>query len=759
MHFPVRFIALLLAVLAALTVPLVNAEDELLDPEVAFRFSAEVISAQTIRVRYQIAPGYYLYRDRFRFSVLPARVKIGAPHLPAGETTEDEFFGKTVIYRGELLIDLPLEAPIPAAGVSLSVVSQGCAEVGVCYIPLTQTAQLLPATSSSAIPKAARTSAGLLARLQGVVTPGEDEEEFLPVDKAFVVDVKALDARTLLVRLSPADGYYLYRDKIKFSLIPLDQAVIDKVVLPRGEPKQDPNFGLSEIFHSPVQARIQLRRSGPAPASDLTLTVGFQGCSDKGLCYSPVTQQHAITVAALASPASAETSIDNAALPLAAVSAAQPLAGYAEDARIAGLLKTGNFWLVMVSFVGFGLLLSLTPCVLPMIPILSALIAGQGKELTRKRGLALSATYVLGMAVAYATAGVLAGLSGSLLSAALQNAWVLGSFAGIFVLLSLSMFGFYELQLPASWQTRASAASNRLRGGRFAGVFLMGALSAVIVGPCVAAPLAGALLYVSQSRDVLLGGAALFAMALGMGVPLMIIGASAGALLPRTGAWMQGVKNFFGVLLLGAAVWMISPLIPVLAQMLLWSALLIISGIYLHAIDPLPVAASGFRKLWKGIGVIALLLGIALLVGGLSGGRDLFQPLSGFGMRTQASDLHTPFIRVTSVADLDQALAATTKPVMLDFYADWCVSCKEMERFTFRQEEVKNRMGSMLLLQADVTANTAQDGALLQRFGLFGPPGIVFFDRAGREIKDLRVIGYRSAEGFLPVLERAAAAY
>ena len=759
MHFPVRFIALLLAVLAALTVPLVNAEDELLDPEVAFRFSAQVISAQTIRVRYQIAPGYYLYRDRFRFSVLPAGVKIGAPHLPAGETTEDEFFGKTVIYRGELLIDLPLEAPIPAAGVSLSVVSQGCAEVGVCYIPLTQTAQLLPATSSSAIPKAARTSAGLLARLQGVVTPGEDEEEFLPVDKAFVVDVKALDGRTLLVRLSPADGYYLYRDKIKFSLIPQDQAVIDEVQLPRGESKQDPNFGLSEIFHAPVQARIQLRRDGPAPASDLTLTVGFQGCSDKGLCYSPATQQHAITVAALASPASAGRSTDNAALPLTAVSAAQPLAGYAEDARIAGLLKAGNFWLVMVSFVGFGLLLSFTPCVLPMIPILSALIAGQGKELTKKRGLALSATYVLGMAVTYAIAGVLAGLSGSLLSAALQNAWVLGSFAGIFVLLSLSMFGFYELQLPASWQTRASAASNRLRGGKFAGVFVMGALSAVIVGPCVAAPLAGALLYVSQSRDVLLGGAALFAMALGMGVPLMVIGASAGALLPRTGAWMQGVKNFFGVLLLGAAVWMISPLIPVLAQMLLWSALLIISGIYLHAIDPLPVAASGFRKLWKGIGVIALLLGIALLVGGLAGGRDLFQPLSGFGMRTQASDLHTPFIRVTSVAELDQALAATTKPVMLDFYADWCVSCKEMERFTFRQEEVKKRMGSMLLLQADVTANNAQDGALLQRFGLFGPPGIVFFDRAGREIKDLRVIGYRSAEGFLPVLARAAEAY
>jgi thiol:disulfide interchange protein DsbD len=408
----------------------------------------------------------------------------------------------------------------------------------------------------------------------------------------------------------------------------------------------------------------------------------------------------------------------------------------------------------MASFLGFGLLLSFTPCVLPMIPILSGMIAGQGAKVTRLRGFTLSAMYVLGMAIAYAIAGVLAGLSGTLLSSALQNPWVLGTFAGVFVVLALSMFGFYELQLPSTWQTGATDTSNRLTGGTLVGVFVMGALSAVIVGPCVAAPLAGALLYVSQSRDVFLGGAALFTMALGMGLPLLVIGASAGALLPKAGAWMQAVKNFFGVLLLGAAIWMISPLIPVIAQMLCWSALLIMSGIYLHALDALPAGAGGFRKLWKGMGVIALLTGIALLIGGLSGGRDLFQPLSGLGLRMTGVEPEraTAFVRVASVAELERAVANAGKPVMLDFYADWCVSCKEMERMTFRDQNVKSQFASMLLLQADVTANSADDTALLKRFGLFGPPGIIFFDRHGKEIEDARVIGYSPAERFLPVL-------
>ncbi len=746
-YFSERVTTALLAILCSILFVPAYAADGLLDPDEAFRFSAKIVDPQTVQVRYQIADGYYMYRDRFRFTAAQGPVKFGAPLLPAGAIKEDEFFGKVETYRGALMIELPLKSSAPAGGFTLKVVSQGCADIGVCYTPLTQSAKLVPVAYSEAGPPASNKSSGLLARLQRETAGSAREEEFLPVEKAFTVEVRSADAQTLVARLTPAESYYLYRDKIHFAIASGEKVAIESVQLPRGETKQDPNFGKTEVFHVPVQAVIRLRRDGQDQTS-LVLNVGFQGCSEKGLCYPPATRQIPITLASISSPRSPnQSSVPAAPAPAGAMQ--QP----SEDRQIAGLLRTGNFWLIMASFLGFGLLLSFTPCVLPMIPILSGMIAGQGTKVTRLRGFTLSATYVLGMAITYAIAGVLAGLSGTLLSAALQNPWVLGAFAGVFVLLALSMFGFYELQLPAAWQTGATDTSNRLTGGTLVGVFVMGALSAVIVGPCVAAPLAGALLYVSQTRDVYLGGSALFMMALGMGLPLLVIGASAGALLPKAGAWMQVVKSFFGVLLLGAAIWMISPLIPIVAQMLCWAVLMILSGIYLHAIDPLPVGASGFRKLWKGIGVIVLLMGIALLVGGLSGGHDVLQPLSGLRIRAgEDKSEQTSFIRVASVTELDRVLATANRPVMLDFYADWCLACKEMERLTFRNEIVKTSLATMLLLQADVTGNSADDAALLKRFGLFGPPGIVFFDRQGKEIEGARVIGYLPAERFLPVL-------
>jgi thiol:disulfide interchange protein DsbD len=733
------------ALLATVLTPSAWAAAELLEPQEAFRFAAEIVDPRTVRVKYQIADGYYMYRDRFRFSTTQDGIALGEARLPAGRIKDDEFFGRTETYRGSLVIELPLQSALPPAGFTLQAVSQGCADLGVCYLPLTQTAKLTPVTYSGAELPLSGKSSGLLARLQRSAPDTAGEEEFLPVEQAFRVEVHSVGAQTLVAQLTPAQSYYLYRDKIHFALAPQEKAVIDSVQLPRGEAKQDPNFGETEVFHSPVRAVIRLRTQAPEPRS-LVLNVGFQGCSEKGLCYPPVTRQIPVRFAAFADPASAVPPGNARETP---AWMQQP----SEDRQIAGMLKNGNFWLIMVSFLGFGLLLSFTPCVLPMIPILSGMIAGQGHKVTRLRGFTLSAMYVLGMSIAYSIAGVLAGLSGTLLSTALQTPWVLGVFAAIFVVLALSMFGLYELQLPAAWQTSASGTSNRLTSGSLAGVFAMGVLSAVIVGPCVAAPLAGALLYVSQSRDVLLGGSALFMMALGMGLPLLIIGTSAGALLPKVGAWMQAVKNFFGVLLLAAAIWMIAPVIPIPVQMVCWSVLLIISGIYLRAIDPLPAGANGFRKLWKGIGVIALLLGIALLVGALSGGRDVLQPLSGLQRRAGWDQpQNTPFVQVASIADLKRALANAGKPVMLDFYAEWCVACKEMERLTFQDESVKNRLTGMLLLRADVTASTPEDLALLKHFGLFGPPGIVFFDRHGGEIPGARVIGYRPAERFLQTL-------
>ena len=575
------------------------AEPKLLEPEKAFQFAARLADANAIEVRYQIAPGYYMYRDKFRFAVEPAEARLGTPQLPPGKIKKDEFFGDVEIYRDEVKIILPLQhdGKVPAA--MLTAVSQGCADLGVCYVPQEQKAEL----------------------------------------------------------------------------------------------------------------RLTSFTSVPAP-----------GAADSGGLFAP--------------PATSQKS---------------------EDALIVELFH-GGFWVLVVSFFGFGLLLAFTPCVLPMVPILSGIIAGRGHHLTKMHGFLLSAAYVLGMAITYALAGVAAGLSGALLSAALQGPWVLGGFAAVFVALALAMFGVYELQLPVALQSRLADASNRTHGGHFAGVFTMGILSALIVGPCLAAPLAGALLYISQSGDVVLGGSALFAMALGMGVPLLAVGASAGALLPKAGPWMDSVKRFFGVLLLAVAIYLISPLIPLAAQMLAWAALCITAAIYLHAIDPLPHGAHGFQKFSKGVGVIALVAGIAYLIGALSGSRDILQPLS--GLRVGQSVLApgsapVAFQRISSLAELDGAIqSASGTPVMLDFYADWCVSCKELERYTFTDPQVQARFAGMVKLQADVTANTAEHAALLKRFRLFGPPGIVFFDIKGNEIKRLRVVGFQPADKFAALLDQ-----
>ena len=589
---------------------------------------------------------------------------------------------------------------------------------------------------------------GFLDRLPGL--GGSKQPSFLPPDEAFGLEMVVRDAHTLQANFRVTPGYYLYRDKISFAI--KDSAVrITAVTLPKGEMKHEPNFGDTEVFHQSFQAAITLYRPNNK-ATSITLNAVYQGCSEQGLCYPPITKTLRInlpdaTTGQLAPPIMTE------APPLSSQTTLLPTP-VSEGSQIARLFKGGNFWLIVSFFFGAGLLLALTPCVFPMIPILSGIIVGRGHKITHRHAFFLSLAYVLGMAITYAAAGVAAGFSGNLISNALQTPWVLGSFAAVFVLLSLSMFGFYEFQLPTALQSKLSDTSNRLHGGHLGGVFVMGALSAIIMGPCVAAPLAGALLYIGQSHDAVLGGVALFALALGMGAPLLLIGTSAGVLLPKAGAWMEAVKQFFGVMLLALAIWIIQPLLPVSVQMLLWAALLIFSAIYLRALDAVPHNASGWHKLLKGIGLFALLLGAAYLIGSLSGARDILRPLGNIGRAESQAPDTLQFSRVKNLAELDQRIAqARGQAVMLDFYADWCISCKEMERFTFSDTAVKAKLKPVLLLQADVTANNEADQALLKRYNLFGPPGILFFDTQGKELGDFRVTGYQEAEQFLKTLQ------
>jgi thiol:disulfide interchange protein DsbD len=757
-------------ILLAFATPFAEAEDDLLPPEKAFKFSAVMTEPGIAEIRYQIADGYYMYRDKFRFSAQPAGASLGEPQLPAGKIKEDEYFGKVETYRHEVAIRVPVTAAAGASEVTLQAISQGCADAGLCYSPFKQSARLILAAAGTSDAGSTKTDdGGALSKLRAL-TRGSDNDDFLPVDKAFKIQAKVIDAQTVAIEFKPEPTYYLYRDKLGVDLPKDSRIAIAKLDLPHGEMKSDPNFGDTEVFHGPVQALVKLDRKAVHAAGPLQLVARYQGCSEKGLCYPPSTKTLELTLAAWkpgsAADPSAQAAVPQSEPPIAAPAArsdekadgrSKRTSPKSETAEAANLLRSGGFWLVVASFFGGGILLGFTPCILPMVPILSGIIVGQGHKAKRGTAVTLTLVYTVGMAITYAIAGVAAGLSGEMLSAALQNRWVLGSFAIVFVVLALSMFGFYDLQLPSALQSKLSDTSNRLKGGTLGGVFAMGILSALIVGPCVAAPLAGALLYISQTHDAALGGSALFAMAMGMGIPLLAVGISAEMLLPKVGAWMNTIKRLFGVMLLGLAVWIVSPVIPSVAHMLLWAALLVVSAIYLHAIDPLPTNASGFRKLWKGVGVLALLLGVALLIGALSGGRDILQPLA--GLRTAATPSspeagsNAGFQRVRSLAELQQRVAAAGKPVMLDFYADWCVSCKEMERFTFSDPRVQQRMQKMLLLQADVTANTAEDAELLKRFGLFGPPGILFFGTQGREHEDLRVIGFQSADDFLSVLE------
>jgi thiol:disulfide interchange protein DsbD len=569
------------------------------------------------------------------------------------------------------------------------------------------------------------------------------EEAFLSPEAAFQLDLSAKDTQSIQANFTVVPGYYLYKERIKFVLAPGTSAEIAGVELPPAEIKNDKNFGKMEVYHHDFKAKVNFAN---IKNNAIKISATYQGCSEKGLCYAPMTKTFTVdlTTAKNIVNAPEETIVLN---------------DNSTD-NTTKILKSGNLWLVIAGFFAAGLLLSLTPCVLPMIPILSSIIVGsQSQQIkpSKLHAFGLSVAYVLGMALSYTLAGVAAGLSGNLFSQSLQNAWVLGASALIFILLAFSMFGFYELKLPQSFEDKMLNTSNKLKGGHFFGVFIMGALSALIVSPCVAAPLAGALIYIGQTHNVFLGGVGLFALAIGMGVPLLLIGASAGSLLPKTGDWMNAVRNFFGVLMLGMAIWLISSVVPVNIQLGLWAVLLIVTAVYHSALDSLPAHATNLAKLGKGVAVILLIFGVALFIGALSGAKSVLSPLSNFTISSASQSKNLSqlnFTRVTSIAELEQKLATTNQPVMLDFYADWCVACKELEQLTFSDPKVQQQLKNTTLLQVDVTANSDEDKALLKHFGLFGPPGIVFFNGNGKEMTTLRTVGFQDAERFSTTVAR-----
>lgn len=592
-----------------------------------------------------------------------------------------------------------------------------------------------------------------LTVLVGLWTASAMADDFLAPEQAFVFSTKVVDGRTVRLHWDIAPGYHLYRERIS---VQADAPGVqwDPLALPAGKDEFDSNFNKTvAVYRQTLDVDLHLTQGSAA----VPLTVGWQGCADAGLCYPPASAQLQVALTGLGAAQNSITQVGEGAAP---VNTAPPATDSIASTLASGsLLRTmGVFWLA-------GLLLAFTPCVLPMVPILSSLIAGQTGPVSRSKGFSLALAYSLGMALIYASFGVAAGLAGEGLAAALQNPWVLGAFALLLSTLALSMFGFYELQMPSFIQSRATEWSNSFRGGSFVGVFIMGGVSALVVGPCVAAPLAGALVYISQTKDVLLGGLALFAMALGMSVPLLLVGVSAGSLLPRAGAWMERVKQVFGMMLLGVAIWMVSPVLPGAVHMLLWAIWLLTAAALLgvfgaaspqHSRTPVAARASG-------VGLAAL--AVVLLIGAASGGQSVLQPLG--HMRTaQAGSLPgatartgLQFERVASVRALDAALAQAQQkgqPVMLDFYADWCVACKEFETFTFSDPAVQKRLGNVRLLQADVTANNPEDKALLKRFSLFGPPGIVFFDGASAARITHKVVGYQNAGDFLASLSSAA---
>jgi len=762
-----------------------------LSPEVAFVPSTDKVTDKRITITFDIEDGYYLYRDKTYFTVDSATPVsefasiLNAPGknaedsakdlnlldavYPEAEILNDDFFGEMATYRHQVSIELPYTSQTTLQSARIAVKYQGCADIGLCYPPTTQVVDVdFPAAANASTPLS---SSAVLSDLRPADPFGLNAEpdELLPPELAFLPQILSADSGQISMRWHIEPGYYLYRDKLSFELQQAGDATVASTAISAGRQQYDEFFGDVMVLRESAEAQLSLTAgvdaSNPGKA---TLQINYQGCADIGVCFPPDTVSLPVVFDSEPSGfvATALVAAQGASVSSFAAGSAEPgpdtQAPQSEQDRLFSMLGTNSLWLNVATFFGLGLLLAFTPCVLPMIPILSSLIVGKGDDMSTGKAFRLSLVYVLVMASTYALVGIVVGLSGYNVQAFLQNPWVLSGIAILFVVLSLSMFGFYELQMPIRVQQRLTQWSNNRGGGEIGGVAAMGFISTLIVGPCVTAPLAGALIYIAKTGDAVIGGAALFALGLGMGAPLLLIGTSAGKLLPRAGAWMNATKHVFGILMLAMAIYMISRFLPTTTTMALYGTLALISGIYLGATDTLTRGSGGWQRFGKGTGVVVSLYGLALLTGALSGGSSYTTPLRGVvgassGQNELATEHGLVFAPVKGLDGLQQVITQASRegrPVMLDFYADWCISCKEMEAFTFTDPTVQVLLEDAIVIQADVTANDAADQALLKYFDLFGPPGIIFYDESGKELRPARVVGFMSAEKFADHIER-----
>ena len=722
------FMVLALLLTMSLLACKISIAQEILRPEAAFPYTIEASEGE-ITLTFQVEDGYYLYRERFGFEALTNDITLGAAEFPNGQIYEDEFFGVMETYRNGFQISIPYQQTEDIGEIGFRLMLQGCADIGLCYPPQRwdSTVALTPNSSGGG------------SILSNFLTQTNPNADILSPDEAFIMDPRVERANEITLSWIIQPGYYLYKNKFEFSVDGPIQ--IGTPRFPSGVLTEDEYFGEVEVYYDYVEVKIPFSRASPNEVN-VQLNAYYQGCKVDSICYPLINVTRDLGI-----PAS---NVFDASAP----SGSTPFMVSEQD-RLASIIMNYPLWAVLGIFYGLGLLLSFTPCVLPMVPILSGLIAGQGANVTPARGFMLSLSYVMGMSVTYTGAGALAAIAGGQIQAIFQQPWILTLFAGLFVVLSMAMFGVFQLQIPAPIQNRLTNLANSQKNGTFIGVAIIGALSALIVTTCVAPPLVATLAVIGQSGDVLRGSSALFFLSLGMGSPLLLVGASAGKLLPKVGPWMNMVRASFGVMMLGLAIWMMERILPGSITLTLWALLVFLTGVFLGAFEALPKSPSSTQRLGKGLGLLACLYGALMIIGATLGGNNPLNPIPQgtlfAGSTNNASISYLPFQSIDSVAELEEALldaSNTGTPVMVDFTADWCVACKEYERYTFPDTTVIAALDPFMLLQIDVTDNNDDDQALLEYFSSFGPPTIAFFDRQGQELEAYKLVGFVGAEEF-----------